>query len=490
MTVAPVNRAALPEPGFLIGGEKITKHSGEFHEHKYAATGELTYEVPLAGVSEVDAAVRAARKAFPDWKRMAPNQRRNLMFAFAARVRELNDELRAVMTAENGTPHAATAAAPTWVAELFEFNAGHADKIGGKVVTTWPGPAFDYTLDEPYGVIAVIVPWNGPLVSFGQVLAPALAAGNTIVIKPPELAPYTNLRLAEIAHEVGFPPGVINVVPGGPVGGTALTSHPGVDKIFFTGSGATASKIIEATAPNLTPAGFELGGKSARLVFDDADLDEAARHSIAAVVGLSGQACIAGTRVLVQAGIYDALVDRAKSILESIPLGDPQDPSTVMGPVISQGAVDRILGFVDRAQAGGVGRLVTGGERLGGEYAGGYFLRPTIFADVKNDAEIARQEIFGPVQAFLRFETEEEAVALANDSDYGLAAHVETNNLKRAHRVARDLDAGTVWINGFQDLPVGAPFGGVKRSGFGRLGGDYAIAEFTRPKNVWMPLSD
>ena len=488
MTVAPVDRAAIPVPGFLIGGEKITRHSGDFHEHRYAATGEITNEVPMAGQVEIDRAVAAARAVFPSWKRMPGNERRALMLAFASRVRQLEPELRALMTAENGTPFNSTAGAPKWVAELFEYNAGFADKIGGKVISTFPGPAFDYTLDEPYGVVAVIVPWNGPFVSFGQVLAPALAAGNTIVIKPAELAPYTNLRLAEIAHEVGFPPGVINVVPGGAVAGTALTSHPGVNKIFFTGSGATASKIIAATAPNLTPTGFELGGKSARLVFDDADLDTAVLHSVSAVIGLSGQACIAGTRVLVQAAIYDEVVERAIGILESVSIGDPQSATTVMGPVISQGAVDRIMGFIDRAQSSHSGRLVTGGVRLDGEFADGYFIRPTIFADVRESDEIAQQEIFGPVQAFMKFDSESEGIALANNTAYGLAAYIETTDVKRAHRVAQELDSGTVWINGFQDLPVGAPFGGVKSSGFGRLGGEYAIQEFTQPKNVWMRL--
>lgn len=488
MTILDVNRGALPEPGFLIGGEKITSHSGDVFEHRYAATGEVTYEVPMAGEKEVDAAVSAARTAFPAWKRLSPARRRRLMLEFAAKVRTMNEDLRQLMVAENGTPYAATAYNTEWMSELFEYNAGWADKIGGQVVPTSPGPAFDYTLEEPYGVVAVIVPWNGPFIAFGQAVAPALAAGNTIVVKPPELAPYTCLRLAEIAHEVGFPPGVINVIPGGPIAGTALTSHRDVDKIFFTGSGATASKIVHATADNLTPTGFELGGKSARLIFEDADLDKAVQSAAYTVAQLSGQACIAATRVLVQASVYDEVLERAKALIEAVPIGDPRDPNTVMGPVINQGAVDRVLGFIERAKAEGAGRLLTGGERLAGEYAKGYYLQPTIFADVPNDAEIASKEIFGPVSAFIKFETEDDAVALANDSDYGLAAWVESNDLARVHRVARDLDAGTVWVNGFFDLPVGAPFGGVKKSGNGRIGGSYGIAEFTRPKNVWLPL--
>lgn len=488
MTILDVNRDALPRPGFLIGGEKITSHSGEIFEHRYAANGEITYEVPLAGETEVDAAIAAARKAFPAWKRLDPSKRRRLMLDFAAKVRTMDEELRQLTVAENGTPYGATVINTEWTSELWEYNAGWADKIGGQVVPISPGPAFDYTLDEPYGVVAIIVPWNGPFISFSQCLAPAVAAGNTIVIKPPELAPYTCLRLAEIAHEVGFPPGVINVIPGGPVAGTALTSHRGVDKIFFTGSGATASKIVQAASKHLTPTGFELGGKSARLIFEDADLDKATAAAAYTVAQLSGQACIAATRVLVQASIYDEMIERVKALIEAVPIGDPQDPGTMMGPVISQGAVDRITGFIDRAKADGAGRLLTGGTRLGDEFADGYYMAPTIFVDVPNDAEIATKEIFGPVSAFIKFETEEEAVALANDTDYGLAAWIESTNLARVHRVARDLDAGTVWVNGFYDLPVGAPFGGVKQSGNGRLGGNYGIQEFTQPKNVWLPL--
>lgn len=489
MPVADVDREVLPTPGSLIGGAMRTGPTDEIYPHMYAATGKLTQEVPLGGPAQMDDAVAAARAAFPTWRRMVPNERRRLMLSFAAEIRRREQELIRLITAENGSAYNVAAAAPTWVAELFEFNAGYTDKIGGQVVTTWGGPAgaFDYTLDEPWGVIAVIVPWNGPFVSFGQTLAPALAAGNTVVIKPPELAPYTCLRLGQLATEVGFPPGVINVVPGGPAGGNALVTHPGVDKIFFTGSGATAKKIQAAAAANLTPAGFELGGKSARLIFADADLDTAALHAISAAVGLAGQACIAGTRVLVQDAVYDDVVNRMSAILSQVPIGDPRDPSNAMGPVISQGAVDRIMGFIDRAKAAGA-RLAHGGERLTGELADGYFIQPTVFADMDNTEEVTRDEIFGPVVSVLRFSTEDEAIAIANDTDYGLAAYIETNDLKRAHRVAASLDSGTVWINGFVDLPVGAPFGGVKQSGNGRVGGSYGIQEFTRPKNVWLSL--
>jgi aldehyde dehydrogenase (NAD+) len=487
MPVAAADVAALPKPGFLIGGEKITSTSGPVHEHRYAATGEITHKVPLGTAQDMDNAVQAARKAFKTWSKLPANERRRHLLRFAEKIREKSDALGRMMTAENGTITGARAWSVNWVADLFEYNAGWADKIGGEVVTTFPGPAFDYTLDEPYGVIAVIVPWNGPFVSFGQTLAPALAAGNTVVIKPPELAPYSCLMLAEVALEAGIPPGVINVVPAGPEGGDALTRHRGVDKIHFTGSGATAKKIIAASLDNLTPFGLELGGKSARLVFEDADIPGAVRRAIGSAIGNSGQACICASRVLIQESIYENFVADAKLALDQIRPGDPQAPNTMMGPVISQGAVDRILGFIDRAQNDGH-RLVSGGNRLGGDYANGYFVEPTIFADVDHNAHLARNEVFGPILAFMPFKDEEDAIRIANETEFGLAAWLESENVKRVHRVAAALEAGTVWVNGFYDLPVGAPFGGHKQSGVGRVGGIWGIREFTRPKNVWLQL--
>jgi aldehyde dehydrogenase (NAD+) len=486
MPVAPADIAALPQPGFLIGGRRLTE--GRIaHDHRYPATGQVTRTVPLASADEIDEAVKAARAALPAWRGMPVNERRKLMLKFAEVVRRHNDDLLRLITAENGTAQVQTQRLPTVVAELFEYNAGWADKIGGEVVTTWPVPAFDYTLEEPYGVIGVIVPWNVPFVSFGQLLAPAIAAGNTTVIKPPEFAPYTCLRLGELALEAGIPPGVINVVPAGAEGGDALARHPGVDKLHFTGSGATGRKVLTAAATNLTPVGLELGGKSARLVFADADRASAVRNALGAAIGMSGQACIAGSRVLVEASIYESFVADCQAALEAIKVGDPVAPGTVMGPVISQLACDRILGFVDRARDAGV-RLVTGGARLGGELADGYFIAPTLFADVDTEAEIARHEIFGPVISMIPFKDEEDAVRIANDTEFGLAAYVESENVKRAHRLAAALESGTVWVNGLFDLPAPAPFGGNKRSGVGRVGGIYGIREFTRPKNVYLRL--
>lgn len=293
---------------------------------------------------------------------------------------------------------------------------GWADKVGGEVVATWPAPAFDYTLDEPYGVVGVIIPWNGPLISLGMTCAPALAAGNVLVVKPPELAPLTGLRFGELCLEAGIPPGVVNVVPGGPEGGNALVRDPGVDKIHFTGSGPTAKKILGAALDNLTPVGLELGGKSANVIFDDTDISAAVQHALQGVLVLSGQACALGTRVLVQDGVYDQVVQAICGALGGIPVGDPMLDSTVVGPVISAAAAERISGVIERAQSEGAGRLVAGGCRMGGDLAGGYFIEPTVFADVDNRSSLAQDEVFGPVLSILRFSDEAEAVRLANDT--------------------------------------------------------------------------
>jgi aldehyde dehydrogenase (NAD+) len=487
MPVAPANIAALPKPGFLIGEQKLTEGQGLVHEHRYAGTGNVTYKVPLGSAQDMDRAVKAARAGFKVWSKLPANERRKHMLRFAQAVRARASALGAMMTAENGIPTSMTPFMTEWVAELFEYNGGWADKIGGEVVTTFPGPAFDYTLDEPYGVIAVIVPWNGPFVSFGQTLGPALAAGNSVVIKPPELAPYSCLMLGELALEAGIPPGVINVVPAGAEGGQALVRHPGVDKIHFTGSGATARKIIAGATENLTPFGLELGGKSARLVFADADIPSALQRAIGSALGTAGQACICASRVLIQKKLYENFVADAKLALDKVRPDDPALPTTRMGPVINQGAVDRIMGFINRSQEEGL-RLVSGGNRLGGDYAGGYFIEPTIFADVDPNAYLARNEVFGPILAFTPFKDEEDAIRIANDTEFGLAGWIESQDVKRVHRVAAAMEAGTIWVNGFRDLPVGAPFGGHKQSGVGRVGGIWGIREFTRPKNVWMQL--
>jgi aldehyde dehydrogenase (NAD+) len=455
MTVCEPALDLFPRPGLLIGDRLVTEASGGEFQHEYPATGKPTVRVPLAGATEIDEAVRAARAVAPEWRSWTVDRRRDVTLRFAALMREHGEAIGRLSVYENGTPIWMAEKGPATIADAFTYNAGWADKMGGDVIATWPEPALDYTLVEPYGVVGIIIPWNGPVPSLGMTLAPALAAGNVVVLKPSRPAPLSPLRIGQLLLEAGFPPGVVNIVPGGPEAGDALVRHPGVDKVHFMGSSAVAKEVLTAALTNLTPVTLELGGKSANIIFADADLEEAAELAISAVVYMSGQACLIGTRVLVQASVYEEVIERCKTKVEQIPIGDPASPDTRMGPVISQGACDRVLGFVERAQ---------------------------------QNSDLSQKEIFGPVMSMQRFDTEEEAVAIANDHRYGLAAYVQTNDLKRAHRMAAALEAGNVWINGFPGVPGSIPFGGTKQSGYGRLGGLAGIREFSRPKNVWTAL--
>ena len=477
----------LPEPRLLIGDRRLGDASGGRHDHVYAATGKVTGSIPLAGAAEIDQAVAAARAAAPAWAAMNPDKRRDIMLRFADLVIEHAEQLGRLSVIDNSVVIRNARYGPFVAADAFRYNAGWADKIGGEVISTWPAPALDYTLDEPYGVVAVIIPWNGPVYAMGMVLAPALAGGNCVVVKPPELAPYSAMRLGELFLEAGFPAGVVNIVPGGPAAGAELTAHPGIDKIHFTGSGATAQHILASAAKRLTPVHLELGGKSASIIFDDADLDAFDLLSLSGIVNNSGQGCINPTRLLVQAGIYDEVIERLAASASAITVGDPTRDETVMGPVVDDRAVTRIMGMIDRAHADGA-RLIAGGGRLGGDMADGYYIQPTIFADVAHKAELSQTEVFGPVLAVTRFETEDEAIGMANDTEFGLAGYCWTENLKRAHRVSKALVAGNIWVNGFTGIPTSAPFGGARQSGYGRLGGIHGVREFLRPKNIWIGL--
>jgi aldehyde dehydrogenase (NAD+) len=320
-------------------------------------------------------------------------------------------------------------------------------------------------------------------------VAPALAAGNTVVLKPSELGPMAALRFGELCQEAGLPPGVLNVVPGGQAAGQALVGHRDVGKVSFTGGIRTAQRILAAAAENVTPVLLELGGKSAAVIFADADLDSAVEMGVmAGVANMSGQACVLPTRMLVEDSVYSQVEERAAALAASITVGDPFDPASQMGPVINEPALERILGVVEQAASDNEGRLLAGGTRLGGPLAAGYYVAPTVFGSVDNSSPLAQDEIFGPVLSLIRFSSDDEAVALANGTRYGLGAFVFTNDLSRAHRVADGLEAGWIGVNGFPPMPPNAPFGGVKQSGSGREGGAAGLEEFLRPKNVYVRL--
>ncbi|HEY1966326.1 MAG TPA: aldehyde dehydrogenase family protein [Pseudonocardia sp.] len=473
---------SLPTEFHVIGDRTVGGGTGGTLVHVNPATGEQS-QLALAGAAEVDAAVAAARQAFPVWSGLAPMARRYLLQQLANKIKERTGELAALSTWESGMPvaYAATMAA-IGPAEWFDYYAGWADKLNGEVIGAWN---FNYTLPEPYGVVAAVVPFNGPVWEIGMKAAPALAAGNTVVIKPPELAPYSSIRFGQLCLEAGIPPGVVNVVLAGPEGTNALVSHPGVNKISFTGSAGTARKVLAAAAINITPVLLELGGKSGVLICEDADVDSAvAAVAQFAIAQNAGQICTSPNRVLAQPAVYDEVVEKLAGLARSFVVGDPCSADTRVGPVISEGSADRILGMINEGVSSGTARLVTGGQRLGGALAAGAFVAPTVLADVAPDSRLADEEIFGPVATVTRVADDDEAVAVANRVEQGLAAYVFSRDISRCHTLARRLEAGSVSINGLGNHMIYSPFGGKKGSGFGREGGRAGIEEFVSIKSI------
>ncbi|WP_372349828.1 aldehyde dehydrogenase [Streptomyces sp. KL116D] len=475
----------LPPGGLLIGERLITDASGGVIKHVNPTTGKPQADLALAGEQEVDQAVAAARSGYRAWWAMSAPARRDALHRLIVLVEEHSDELTRIGALESGVPVAGgTGLALEWM----RYYAGWADKLDGETVPIQGG--LDYVLPEPYGVIGVIIPWNSPLTACAMTVIPALAAGNAVVLKPPELAPFAAIRLGQLALRAGLPAGTLTVIPGDGRAGDALVRHPEVAKVSFTGGGSTAQKVIEATAPMTKPLMLELGGKSANIVFSDANLDAAVPLAAQQAFSLTGQGCCLPTRLIVHDDVYDEVIRRLVQVTEQLQVGDPLEATTAIGPVINAGACERILGVIDRAATQREGTIVAGGKRMGGALADGYFIQPTVFGDVLPDSELSQKEVFGPVLAVSRFRTEEQAIDIANGTAFGLAAYVHTNDLGRAHRLASRLEAGNVSVNGFYGMTPNAPFGGYKASGFGRTGGRVGLTEFLQQKNVYINLSE
>jgi betaine-aldehyde dehydrogenase len=470
----------------FIDGRFVDAESGETLASLNPHDNQPIADVALAGKADVDKAVAAATRAFPAWSRMAAADRGRILLRLADLIEAHAEELAQLESLDTGHPIRDSRALDVpRTAACFRYFGGMADKFQGETIPVEAG-FLNYTLREPVGVVGQIVPWNFPLMFTSWKMAPALAAGNCIVMKPAEITPLSSLRIAELMQQAGLPDGVVNMVPGlGSVVGQYIAEHPGIAKVAFTGSTATGRRVVQASAGNLKKVQLELGGKGPNIVFDDAFLPAAVNGSAWAIFHNQGQACIAGSRLVLHEKIADAFLEQFIPLARSIRLGNPLDPSTEMGPLTSAQHRERVLAYVDVAREQG-GEVLTGGNAPGGDLARGCYVEPTIVRARSYRDRVAQEEVFGPFVTVLTFKDEAEAMEIANGTDYGLGSGLWTGNLQRAHRMARDLHAGMVWINSYKRVNPGSPFGGVGQSGYGREMGFDAMREYTQVKSVWV----
>lgn len=472
----------------LINNRWVSSESSETFATVNPSSGEEICQVAAAGIADVDRAVQAARRTFEEgpWRKMNASARGQLLYRLADLIEKSADELARLESLDNGKP--ISVAKRVDVAKTiacYRYFAGWADKVQGKTIPI-DGDFFCYTRHEPIGVVGQIIPWNYPMLMQAWKLAPALATGNTVVMKPAEQTPLSALRIGELIVEAGFPEGVVNLLPGfGPTAGAAIARHMDVDKVAFTGSTEVGRLILEAAArSNLKRVTLELGGKSPNIIFHDTDLDEAVEGAHIGIFSNQGQICCAGSRVFVEEKVYDQFIEKSVARARKRVVGDPFDSKTEQGPQVDQEQFEKVMSYIDSGRREGA-TLACGGERVGSR---GYFIEPTVFADVRDEMKIAREEIFGPVMSVIPFKDLNEVIARANRTIYGLAAGVWTRDITKAHAIANNVRAGTVWVNCYNVLDTRAPFGGFKQSGSGRELGEYGLQEYTEVKTVIMKL--
>jgi aldehyde dehydrogenase (NAD+) len=485
--------ATRPQPQVKIGPTQLLINNEwveSVSKKKFAtinpATGEVICEVAEADAADVDKAVQAARKAFNgEWRKISATERGNLLYRLADLIEENIDELARLETLDNGKPINDSVGDIESVIACYRYYAGWADKVQGKTIPI-NGLYFCYTRHEPVGVVGQIIPWNFPLLMQAWKLAPALATGNTVVMKTAEQTPLSALRVGELIVEAGFPAGVVNILSGyGPTAGAAIAYHHDIDKVAFTGSTEVGHLIMEAAAKsNLKRVTLELGGKSPNIVFADANIDAAIQAAHEAIFFNQGQCCSAGSRLFVEAKIYDQFVNRSVEAARQRTVGDPFDPNTQQGPQVDQEQFNRVMSYIESGKREGA-QMLYGGNRVGDR---GYFITPTVFADVRDEMKIAQEEIFGPVMSIIKFQDVEEVIQRANNTMYGLAAAVWTQDITKAHAIANNVRAGTVWVNCYDVFDAAAPFGGFKQSGMGRELGEYGLQQYTEIKTVTIKL--